>query len=124
MTHNLGSGALRCCFTVSSVSLYLVQTYRKSSHLLSPYHPQFLKVIHTMARNCLQNSPPASSLICSHAPCGVGLRYWISCRRHILNTQNSLISLRRWDRIANGTTNIKNGILTLLTKDGMTVAKG
>src|SRR6267378_4083707 len=43
---------------------------------------------------------------------------------HIPDTRNSLISLGRWDRIANRATNIKNGILTLSTKDGIKVAKG
>src|SRR6267378_5607278 len=43
---------------------------------------------------------------------------------HIPDTRNSLISFGRWDRIANGATNIKNGTLTLSTKDGIKVAKG
>ena len=43
---------------------------------------------------------------------------------HIPETRNSLISLGRWDRIANGVINIKNGILTLSTRDGVTVAEG
>ena len=42
----------------------------------------------------------------------------------ILDTPNSLISLGRWDRIANGMTTIKSGIITLSTKDGVTIAKG
>jgi len=43
---------------------------------------------------------------------------------YIPDTPNSLISLGRWDRIANGVTNIKSGIITLSTKDGVTIAKG
>ena len=43
---------------------------------------------------------------------------------YIPDTPNSLISLGRWDRIANGVTNIKSGIITLSTKDGIAIAKG
>ena len=43
---------------------------------------------------------------------------------YIPTTENNLISLRRWDNIIKGVITIKNGTLTLLTKDNLEVAKG
>ena len=40
------------------------------------------------------------------------------------NYQNDLVSLSRWDNIAQGEITIKNGISTLFTNDNVLVAKG
>ena len=52
---------------------------------------------------------------------------YIICLEDILyipTTKNNLILLRRWDSITKGEITIKNGTLTLLTKDNIEAAKG
>ena len=74
-----------------------------------------------------------NKLACAVGKCTIGLISYFNKQKFIIHledvlyiptTENNLISLGRWDSITKGRITIKNGTLTLLTKDNIEVTKG